>query len=171
MRLWHTKLITVLPQKQLVAQWRELSAIAGSIQKNGTPNHMLVNFVLDYDFDHFISYAFEIRKEMTKRNMKTMDSAWDKIVSLKPNYQLIELKDIYRRKMNYEYFCICYYNLLEKVTCNSSLTEDEKDNYRDTLAEAFYESIDLYQEAFEEAIKETVKKGIENIAKKIAPNS
>ena len=47
MRLWHKDLISVLPREQLVAQWRELSAIAGAIQKNGTPNHGLVNFVLE----------------------------------------------------------------------------------------------------------------------------
>ena len=43
MRLWHIDLISVLPREQLVAQWRELSAIAGAIQKKGTPNHILVN--------------------------------------------------------------------------------------------------------------------------------
>ena len=58
MRLWHKDLISILPREQLVAQWRELSAIAGAIQKNGTPNHGLVNFVLDYDYDNFISYAY-----------------------------------------------------------------------------------------------------------------
>ena len=58
MRLWHKDLISILPREQLVAQWRELSAIAGAIQKNGTPNHGLVNFVLDYDYNHFISYAY-----------------------------------------------------------------------------------------------------------------
>ena len=60
MRLWHKDLISVLPREQLVAQWRELSAIAGAIQKNGTPNHILVNFVLDYGWNHFISYAYYI---------------------------------------------------------------------------------------------------------------
>ena len=32
MRLWHVDLIHVLPREQLVAQWRELSAIAGKIK-------------------------------------------------------------------------------------------------------------------------------------------
>ena len=76
MRLWHTKLIEVLPREQLVAQWRELSAIAGAIQKNGTPNHILVNFVLDYSFEHFVSYAYYVRKEMTKRGYRTMNNVW-----------------------------------------------------------------------------------------------
>lgn len=60
-RIWHRDFIKVLPREQLVAAWRELSAIAGAIQKNGTPNHLLVNFVLDYDYDHFISYAYYVR--------------------------------------------------------------------------------------------------------------
>ena len=48
MRLWHKDLIPYLPKEQLVSQWRECSSIAGAIIKNGTPNHGLVNYVLDY---------------------------------------------------------------------------------------------------------------------------
>ena len=107
MRLWHTSLIKVLPHEQLVAQWRELSAIAGAIQKKGTPNHILVNFVLDYDFDHFISYTHYVRKEMTRRGYRTMNSVWNKIVTLKPDYTILPLKEVYARKMNNTYFDIC----------------------------------------------------------------
>lgn len=117
MRLWHIDLIPVLPREQLVAQWRELSAIAGAIQKNGTPNHILVNFVLDYDFDHFISYAAVVRSEMTSRGYRTADSVWDKITSLKPNWNKLPLDEIYKGKMNIIYFKICYYNLYEKYLC------------------------------------------------------
>lgn len=117
MRLWHTALISVLPKDQLVAQWRELSAIAGAIQKNGTPNHILVNFVLDYDYDHFISYAYYIRVEMTKRGYRTMNSVWDKINSLKPNATLLPTREIYKEKMDETYLNICYYNLYEKYLC------------------------------------------------------
>ena len=91
MRLWHTALNKALPQQHLVAQWRELSAIAGAIQKNGTPNQVLVNFVLDYDYDHFISYAYYLREEMTKRKIRTMNSGWEKIISLKPDYTILPI--------------------------------------------------------------------------------
>lgn len=114
LRLWHKYLISVLPREQLVAQWRELSAIAGAIQKNGTPNHILVNYVINYDFDHFISYAYYIREEMTKRGYRTMNSVWNKIVSLKSGYKLLQLHDIYPEEMNDTYWTICYYNLMEK---------------------------------------------------------
>lgn len=117
MRLWHKELISVLPKEQLVAQWRELSAIAGAIKKNGTPNHILVNFVLDYDYDHFISYAYYIRKEMTNRGYRTMNSVWDKIVSLKTEFNLLPIEEVYEDKMDYQYLTICYYNLFEKALC------------------------------------------------------
>lgn len=117
MRLWHTNLISVLPREQLVAQWRELSAIAGAIQKKGTPNHILVNFILDYDYDNFISYAAEVREEMTRRGYRTMNSVWEKIISLKPNWIQLPHNEIYKEKMNKDYLTICYYNLYEKYLC------------------------------------------------------
>ena len=124
MRLWHTSLIKALPREQLVAQWRELSAIAGAIQKKGAPNHILVNFVLDYDFNHFISYTYYVREEMTRRGYRTMNSVWDKITSLKPDYTILPLKEVYARKMNNTYFDICWYNLYEKYLCSGIKDED-----------------------------------------------
>ena len=125
MRLWHTALISVLPREQLVAQWREVSAIVGAIKKNGTPNHILVNFVLDYDFDHLISYAYYVRQEMTKRGYRTMNNVWEKITSLKPDYNIFPLEEVYSyNKMDYRYFKQCYYNLQEKYDCNGISNED-----------------------------------------------
>ena len=118
MRLWHKDLISILPREQLVAQWRELSAIAGAIQKNGTLNHGLVNFVLDYGWNHFISYAYYVREEMTKRGYKTMNSVWKKITSLiDGDYNILPRSEIYRAKMDDFYFMVCLYNLMEKVDC------------------------------------------------------
>lgn len=117
MRLWHIDLIPYLPREQLIAQWRELSAIAGAIQKKGTPNHILVNFVLDYDYDNFINYAAEVREEMTRRGYRTMNSVWEKIISLKPDWKQLPHNKIYKEKMNKTYLTICYYNLYEKYLC------------------------------------------------------
>lgn len=126
MRLWHKDMLTVLPREQLVAQWRELSAIAGNIQTKGTPNHILVNKVLYYSFDHFISYAKELRDEMTVRNYRTMDSVWNKIVALKPDWQEVPHCNLYFGWMNDDYFKVCYYNLYEKYTCGGIREEDWK---------------------------------------------
>ena len=117
MRLWHTSLIPALPREHLVAQWRELSSIAGKIQLTGTPNHVLVNFVTDYDFNHFISYAYYIRQEMTTRKYRTMNTVWEKIVSLKPNWTLLPIEEVYKNKMSNFYLTVCYYNLYEKYDC------------------------------------------------------
>ena len=117
MRLWHKDLISILPREQLIAQWRELSAIAGAIQKNGTPNHGLVNFVLDYSYDHFISYAYYVRQEMTKRGYKTMDKVWYKITSLNEDGDILPIEEVYSQKMNDFYLMVCLYNLMEKVDC------------------------------------------------------
>ena len=124
MRLWHTDLIAVLPREQLVGCWRELSAIAGAIQKNGTPNHILVNFVLDYDYDHFISYAYYLREELTRRGYRTMESVWKKITTLKPSYNILPLEGIYPEKMDNTYWTICYYNLKEKWLRGGILFKD-----------------------------------------------
>ena len=126
MRLWEISLIHYLPREQLVAQWRECSAIAGAIQKNGTPNQILVNFVLNYDYDHFISYCTYLRQEMTNRGYRTMNNVWNKIIALKPNYNLLPLSQVYADKFGSIYKKICYYNLLEKFMCGGiSLKEWE----------------------------------------------
>ena len=117
MRLWHKDFIHVLPKEQLTGLWRELSAIAGAIKTKGTPNHILVNFVLDYDYDNFISYAAEVHEEMTKRGYRTMNSVWEKITSLKPDWTRLPHNKIYEEKMDIEYLKICYYNLYEKYLC------------------------------------------------------
>ena len=126
MRLWHTKLIGVLPREQLVGCWRELSAITGSIQKKGTPNHLLVNFIMDYDFNHFISYAYYVREEMTRRGYRTMNSVWEKIVALKSSYSILSLEQVFSEKMDWGYYVICYFNLEEKYLCGGIKEEDWK---------------------------------------------
>ena len=125
MRLWHKDLICVLPREQLVAQWRECSAIAGNIMAKGTPNHILVNKIMDYPMDHFITYAAAIRAEMTSRGYRTMNSVWDKIVKIaNGDYTILPIEEIYPEWMDNEYLVICYYNLKEKYMCGG-ITEKE----------------------------------------------
>ena len=115
MRLWHKDLINVLPREQLVAQWRECSAIAGAIQKGGTPNHILVNYVVD-NLNSFVAYSYMVRQEMTKRGYRTMENVWTKIVSIVNTnvWKDLTLKEIFEKEHNGRYFLQCYYNLQEK---------------------------------------------------------
>lgn len=125
MRLWHKDLIETLPREQLIAQWRECSAIAGNIKTKGTPNHILVNKIMNYPFDHFISYSYYIKKEMTKRGYRTMDNVWNKITSIaNDNYNILPINDLFPEWHNNTYWIICYYNLKEKWLCDGIKNED-----------------------------------------------
>ena len=127
MRLWHKDLIAALPREQLVAQWRECSAIAGAIQKNGTPNHILVNYVLN-DLDAFVAYSYLIRQEMTKRGYRTMENVWTKIESIKKSdcWLYYAFDEIYPNEHNGRYLLQCLYNLEEKYDRGGISEEDWK---------------------------------------------
>ena len=125
MRLWHREFISVLPREQLVAQWRECSAIAGAIQKNGTPNHILVNYVTE-DLNSFVAYSAAVRAEMTRRGYKTMDKVWEKIaaVAADPFWHLLEFDDIFPDYHTDSYLRQCWYNLEEKYD-RDGITQDD----------------------------------------------
>ena len=142
MRLWHKDLIKVLPREQLVAQWRELSAIAGNLSTKGTPNHILVNKVLEYPREHFISYAFWVRQEMTRRGYRTMESVWNKIYCTRETdfgeIEILPLAELFPDWHNYRYLVQCYHNLEEKYDCGG-ISE-----------EAFQKIYDVYTEIWSE---------------------
>lgn len=69
-RLWHYKLLPCLDDFHIVAQYRELLAIKGAIDKNGTPNHRLVNKVLGYPITEFKKYFVLVVDELKKRDIK-----------------------------------------------------------------------------------------------------
>ena len=127
MRIWHWKLIPALPREQLVAAWRELSAIAGNLNTKGTPNHILVNKVLNYPREHFISYALYVRQEMTRRGYRTMESVWNKIYCTRESdygeMEIIPLEDLFPGWHNDRYLEQCYFNLEEKYDCGGVAQE------------------------------------------------
>lgn len=129
-RLWHKDLIPVLPREQLVAQWRECSAIAGAILKNGTPNHILVNKVLDYSLNQFIQYSQMVRDEMTRRGYRTMDSVMKKIDSLTNGHAEYLPEHLYEYWHTDRYFKQCYYNLQEKYDCGGVSPADWEKIYQ-----------------------------------------
>ena len=120
MRLWHKDLISVLPKNQLIGQWRECCAIAKAIAENGTPNHILINKIIDYPIDHFYTYCKLIELEMLNRNYKITSNSIQKIFS-KPWYYI---NNIFPNWHNDRYLKQCYYNLQEKFDCGG-ISEEE----------------------------------------------
>lgn len=115
MRLWHKDLISVLPRQQLVSQWRECCCIARNIAVNGTPNHILVNKIMDYPIEHFITYTYYVYKEMKKREYRV---DWNKFQKYSENQILLaEYNRVFKDWHNDRYLKQCLYNLEEKYDC------------------------------------------------------
>ena len=111
MRLWHYELISVLPNKMLVSQWRECIAIKRQWEK-GTLKHRLVDYVQDYGKYIFSNYVRLVVEELLNRNIKFQIKYWDEIIEFcDGNYNT---SDIYFEH-NDRYLKQCYYNLQEKA--------------------------------------------------------
>lgn len=111
MRLWHYKLIEVLPNKMLVAQWRECIAIKRQIEKE-TLKHRLVSYVLNYDGIVFYDYVLQVIYEMKRRKLKYKESLLREIADFccdNPEDNILSYPE-----HNNRYLKQCYYNLQEK---------------------------------------------------------
>ncbi len=126
MRLWHKDLIPVLPDKWLVAQWRELSAISGKLIKHGSPQHALVNKITQYEWQHFAEYTYQVYLELQKRGKRIKETVYEKILSEsktafnKFTHKLFEYHNwehIFNFWHNDRYLKQCFYNLQEKYDC------------------------------------------------------
>ena len=120
MRLWHKDLIPYLPRQQLLGQWRECCAIARNIEKNGTPNHVLVNQVLDYPPEQFNEYAYMVFEEMCKREYRP---DWERFSKGK-TLLLADRRDVFKDWHTERYLRQCLYNLQEKADCGAIPPEE-----------------------------------------------
>lgn len=129
MRLWHKDLIPVLPRQQLLGQWREVCCIARNIEVEGSPNHILVNKIMDYPECHFNTYAWAVHNELIKRGYKCV---WEKYSKWAINRAIIELHNIFPDWHNERYLLQCYYNLQEKYDCGG-ITQEEWDKIKNII--------------------------------------
>lgn len=133
MRLWHKDLIPVLPRQQLLAQWRECCCIAHNIVINGTPNHILVNKIMNYSIKHFFKYTTLVHDEMITRGYKC---EWSKFMGDLINYQdgskYPSYNDLFSGWHNDRYLKQCFYNLQEKYDCGG-IPENEWKKIRDFM--------------------------------------
>ena len=121
MRLWHKDLIPYLPRQQLLGQWREICAIARNIEKNGTPNHVLVNKIMDYPASHFNRYAHMVFAEMQKRGYK---AEWKSFTEQGMCPCIADDNELFKNWHTKRYLRQCLSNLQEKADCGAVPEEE-----------------------------------------------
>ena len=133
MRLWHKDLVEVLPRQQLLGQWRECCLIAKNIAEKGTPNHILVNPIMDYPMEHFIIYSRLVMQSMSLRGYRVNGDAFDKY-GFKPSPKSDGLfyYELFKDWHNDRYLRQNYYNLQEKAD-RGGITEEEWKRIEDTV--------------------------------------
>lgn len=116
MRLWHYKLLSVLPDKMLISQWRECIAIKRRWEK-GILKHRLVSYVMDYDKEYFLNYTEMLLAEMIMRHIKFKIIYYQEIrkFCLINNFPTINK---HYPEHNNRYLKQCLYNLEEKAIRN-----------------------------------------------------
>ena len=112
MRLWDYRLLKVLPDKMLVAQWRECIAIKRQWEK-GTLKHRLVSYVMNYSREYFLQYVQRLTWELDKRNIKYQEKYYLEIDKFCWEDEMCFHPCDYPEHNN-RYLLQCYYNLEEK---------------------------------------------------------
>lgn len=107
MRLWHYKLIKYLPRQQLVAQWRELNSIFAK-----QDNHILINYLYEYDKNDLINYAHLVLEEFSSRGYHI--NSFSKFLNYFNGTQVVKNPNPFKNHHNDEYLKICAWNLYEK---------------------------------------------------------
>ena len=138
MRLWHKDLIPYLPRQQLIAQWRECCAICSNIANKGTPNHLLVNKILNYSPYDFDAYVYKVIREIKNRGYKVSEKAINNFNSNLVHIHNIMPKNnkgvIFENWHNERYLKQCLFNLQEKYDCGG-IPEDEWKKIQDNFDE------------------------------------
>jgi len=122
MRLWHTDIIKGLPRQQLLSQWRELLAIKRTIDKQGTPNHILVNYVIDTKISDWKDYCNLVHSEMCDRDYNVSQNVFKELMdaNISGTHNLTDYHDD-------TYSKICFYNLTEKFIRGGIVPQEYND--------------------------------------------
>lgn len=121
----------------MLSQLRECVAISKSIYEKGTPNHILVNKIMDYDLSEFRIYCNMVIYEMIcNRNYTVSTTTIKKLqdyIDFEIDIRVIENK-IFKDWHNTRYLRQCLFNLQEKADCNG-ITIDEWQQIKDKFGE------------------------------------
>ena len=119
MRLWYYKLIPALPNKMLVAQWRECIAIKRQWEK-GTLKHRLVSYVMNYDKSYFVAYTLQVIAELENRHINYDKNLWKEILKMTDG----KFSGNNYTEHNDRYLDQCFFNLQEKYDRGIITKED-----------------------------------------------
>ena len=120
MRLWHYKMIPVLPRKQLIAQLRECVLIGKNLFEKGTLNHIIVNRAVLYyhSSQDYAKYCKLLIDEIRNRGYNVSDKTIEKLNRYcKTDIEKLEVSPLdilFEEFHNDRYLKQCYYNLQEK---------------------------------------------------------
>ena len=113
----------MLPRQQLLGQWRECCAIAKSIAEKGTPNHVLVNRIMEYPISHFWCYGYLIYIEMLWRRYSPDCMRFEKWFNTL-DFNVPTKDELFSNWHNDRYLHQCLANLQEKYDCGA-IPEEE----------------------------------------------
>jgi len=113
MRLWHYRLIEVLPDKQLKAMRYEIGDMVKQYPniKNGLVKYAN-NYNIEYLFHYFLLVLAEFDKRGINHNNK-YDNEIIKLIKHKNTHPLLNWRKFYPEHNN-RYYEQCFYNLQEK---------------------------------------------------------
>lgn len=152
MRCYHKDLIDVLPRNQLLGQWRECCAIASNLANIGTPNHILVNKIMEYTPDHFYTYTMLVYEEFVRRgykvNPRTINTLKDNLYKAfgKDDFILIDQNELFKGWHSTRYLLQCLCKIEEFYDCGGIKFEDwfkilNKTRSMHTYCEETYQSL------------------------------
>lgn len=121
MRLWHYKLLPLLPNKWIQSQWRECLSIKRRWEQNKQDSR-LVLYVRNYDECYFIKYVDRVVDELQKRGIRYNKKLLEEIHSFN-KHTTAYISGNYPEH-NDRYLIQCYYNLQEKYD-RGIITEEE----------------------------------------------
>lgn len=157
MRLWHYKLLAVLPDSQLLAQKRECDVIWKDIKQEKKTKHILINYIWEYeDFkEKLYVYYLLLEKEFKKRNFKFNDNSKEIYIERGIIRRLINAgTDInpFPKHHDLRYLSQCFYNLDEKYSRGQKDFDEE--TYQNIFAVYAAEKIRCKQKLKEELQEE-----------------
>ena len=134
MRLWHYKLIPVLPKKQLVSQWRECISIKRRWEQNKSDSPLII-YVRNYEKRYFRNYILTLMEELYKRHVKIKQIYINELFDFCANMYINDNEINYSKhypEHNDRYLKQCYYNLQEKYD-RGIITEEEWTKITDNI--------------------------------------